>query len=67
MITYTIGSSSMRFCYHDYDYKGKKLPKQHYFMLNEDEALVWLPVRSPRAHTRPAPGTIHTMHTRTLL
>jgi len=43
VITYTIGSSDMRFCYHDYDYKGKKLPKQHYFMLYEDEALVWMP------------------------
>ena len=40
----------MRFCYHDYDFKGKKLPKQHYFMLNEDEALVWLPVCTSR-HT----------------
>ena len=56
VITYTIGSSDMRFCYHDYIYKGKKLPTQHYFMLNEDEALVWMPVHAhahtPRTHTR---------------
>ena len=58
VITYTIGSSDMRFCYHDYIYKGKKLPTQHYFMLNEDEALVWMPVHAhahtPRTHTRQA-------------
>ena len=53
----------MRFCYHDYDYTGKKLPKQHYFMLYEDEALVWMPARThahtPRPHTRPAHTHAH--------
>tara|TARA_B100000795_G_scaffold37923_1_gene24984 strand:- start:636 stop:755 length:120 start_codon:yes stop_codon:yes gene_type:complete len=34
----------MRFCYHDYDYTGKKLPTQHYFMSTSPE----------RSHSHPS-------------
>ena len=46
VITYTIGSSWMRFCYHRYGPSSAK-KTQYWFQLRAGEALVWVAGRAP--------------------
>ena len=60
VMTYTLGSNWMRFCYKEYTKTGKK-PRQFWFPLKAGETLVWSPVRPARAsnpaHSPPPPLT----------